>query len=321
MIAILKRLLTAIPLLIGITFISFMLMQWAPGDPSSMLMDPQIKPEDMAMIKANLGLDKPYLHQYLIWLRELVQGNFGYSYSTGQPVLRIIIERLPATLILSISSLLFILCITFPLGLISGYKKESWFDHSVTLISFIGLSIPTFWLGLVFILYFSLDLGILPSSGFHNPLLSHASLWVRTLDIAQHLCLPLFTIVIGGIAGLTRYHRFGIIKILKADYILAARARGISEKRLLFKHAFKNAALPIITILGLQLPGLISGSFVIEYIFAWPGMGQLGVSAVFARDYPVLMGTLFFSAILIIVGNLLADLAYSAIDPRIRKPS
>lgn len=317
----LRQFLARLPLLIGITFVSFVLMQWAPGDPSTMLMDPQIRPEDMASIKANLGLDKPIIVQYFIWLKELLTGNLGYSYSTGQPVLSMILERLPATLILSVASLVLIVLITFPLGLISGYRKGSWFDHVVTVLSFLGLSIPSFWLGLVFILFFALDLGWFPTSGYMNPQLVGAPLWERLGSILHHLFLPLLTILVGGIAGLTRYHRFGIIKILDEDYIRAARARGLSERRILFKHAFKNAALPIVTILGLQLPGLIGGSFVIEYIFAWPGMGQLGVAAVFSRDYPVLMGTLFFSAILIILGNLLADAAYAAIDPRIRRKS
>ena len=182
-----------------------------------------------------------------------------------------------------------------------------------------GLAIPTFWLGLMFILLFSLKLNWFPTAGFLDPTLLHTSFWQQALNITKHLMLPLLTILVGGIAGLTRYHRFGIITILHQDYIKAARARGISEKIILFKHAFKNAVLPIITILGLDLPGLISGSFIIEFIFSWPGMGQLGVSAVFARDYPILMGSIFFSAVLIILGNLLADLAYGWCDPRIRK--
>ena len=247
----------------------------------------------------------------------MLQGNFGYSFATGQPVLQTILERLPATLILSISSLLAILAITFPLGLYSGYKKDSKWDHAITFFSFFGMALPSFWLGLMLILFFSLQLDLLPTSGYIDPFIETHSIWIKIVSIAKHLTLPLLTIIIGGIAGLTRYHRFGMILILDQDYIKAARARGLSETRILFKHAFKNAALPIITLLGLQLPGLIGGSFVIEYIFAWPGLGQLGVSAVFARDYPVIMGTLVISSILIIIGNLLADLAYSAIDPRI----
>ncbi|RAP34196.1 peptide permease [Candidatus Marinamargulisbacteria bacterium SCGC AG-439-L15] len=314
-----KRLITSIPLLIGITLISFALMILAPGDPTSMLANPQITTEDMAQIRENLGLDKPVSQQYFIWLKNILTGNFGYSYSTGQPVLTSILDRLPATLILSISSLVIILLITFPLGLISGYKKDSKLDHTITILSFLGLSVPTFWLGLMLILGLSLKLNLFPTSGYLDPYLMESGFWKQAANITYHLCLPLLAIVVGGIAGLTRYHRFGIIMILDQDYIKAARARGISEKRILFKHAFKNATLPIITLLGLQLPGLISGSFIIEYIFAWPGMGQLGVNAIFARDYPIIMGTLVLSSILIILGNLLADISYQLVDPRIQE--
>lgn len=316
----LKRLLTFIPLLIGITLLSFTIMHLAPGDPTSIMMDPKIKAADMLTFKKNLGLDKPIYIQYLHWLTQLLKGNFGYSFLNGKPVLTIIGERLPATLILSISSLVLILLITFPLGIISGAKAGSRFDNLVTVLTFLGLSIPSFWLGLILILTFSLKLNIFPTSGYLDTSLINANIFVQVLNIFLHMTLPLITIVIGGLASLTQYHRFGIIKILRQDYIRAARARGLSESTILFKHAFKNALLPIITILGLSLPGLIGGSFVIEYIFAWPGMGQLGVNAVFSRDYPVLMGTLFFSTILIIIGNFAADIAYTYADPRINKP-
>lgn len=313
-----KRVLAAVPLLLGMTLIAFVIMQLAPGDPASMFIDPSMSLADVAQVKENLGLNQPVLLQYWHWLKNMLTGNFGYSYTTGKPVLLAIAERLPATLLLSFSSLICILLITFPLGLISGYKKDSTFDNVVTVLTFIGLSVPTFWLGLVFILFFSLKLDLFPTSGFLSPYLTDAPLWRQMLDVLHHLALPLATMVLGDLAGLTRYHRFGIISILHQEYIKAARARGVSEKVILFKHAFKNAALPIVTILGLSLPSMIGGAFVIEYIFGWPGMGQLGVQAVFARDYPILMGTLFFSSALIILGNLLADISYSLIDPRIR---
>jgi peptide/nickel transport system permease protein len=313
----LKRLLSSIPLIIGITFISFILINLAPGSPLNEWADPSLSIEDTQKIKTNLGLNDPIIIQYGRWLKEALKGNLGRSYSYSKPVTEMLKERMPATLLLSISSLILILGITLPLGLISGAKKDSFFDNFVLIFSFIGLSIPTFWLGLMLILGFSLRLNILPTSGFMDPQLSDATLWVQIIDISKHLALPLLTIVIGGLASLTRYHRFGIIKILSQDYILAAKARGISKTKLLFIHAFKNASIPIITILGLSLPGLIGGSFVIEYIFSWPGMGQLGISSIFSRDYPVIMGSIVFSSILIILGNLLADIAYTYADPRI----
>lgn len=314
-----NRLLSAIPLLLGITFLSFLMMHLAPGDPTLMYLDPNVSAQDLDQVKKNLGLDQPLLMQYFYWLKELGQGNLGYSYVTGKPVVEAILERLPATLILSIASLILILLITFPLGIICGYKKDTWVDDSITIFSFLGLSIPTFWLGLIFILIFSLQLNIFPTSGFLDPLLSDASFFKKASNIAYHMVLPLGTIIIGGIAGLIRYNRFSMIRILAQDYITSARARGLKESRILFKHALKNAMLPIITILGLDLPSLISGSFIIEYIFSWPGMGQLGVQAVFQRDYPILMATILFSSILIILGNLLADIGYAYVDPRISK--
>ena len=315
----LKRCLIGIPMLFGITLISFFIMKAAPGDPVIMMMDPSISLEDVQQIKENLGLDQSWFVQYTTWLGQLVRGNFGVSYVTGKPVLEAILERLPATLLLSLSSLILILCITFPLGILCGYKKDTWVDDGITLFSFLGLSIPTFWLGLMFILLGAYVLDWFPTSGFMDPLSYDAGVGVRMLSIGHHMFLPLLTIVVGGIAGLIRYNRFGIIKILAQDYIVAARARGLRERVVLFKHALKNCMLPIITILGLDLPSLISGSYIIEYIFSWPGMGQLGVQAVFQRDYPILMATILFSSVLIILGNILADVGYAAIDPRISR--
>ncbi|RAP31430.1 hypothetical protein DID78_01175 [Candidatus Marinamargulisbacteria bacterium SCGC AG-343-D04] len=314
-----KRFLVVVPMLLGVTLISFFIMKAAPGDPVSMYMDPSVSLEDMQQIRENLGFDLPVYKQYVLWLKELCLGNLGYSYVTGKPVFQAIVERLPATLLLSISSLVVILLITFPLGLICGYKKDTLVDDSITVFSFLGLSIPSFWLGLMFILLFSLTLDLFPTSGFMDPLLYDASIFQKAMNIGYHMFLPLLTIVVGGIAGLTRYNRFGVIKILAQDYIVAARARGISEFRLLFKHALKNIMLPIITILGLDLPSLIGGSYIIEYIFSWPGMGQLGVQAVFQRDYPILMATILFSSFLIIIGNMIADICYAYVDPRISR--
>ena len=315
----LKRIIMVIPLVLGITFVSFFIMQVSPGDPATMFMDPNSSPEDLEQLRRNFGLDQPISIQYYEWLKRLCVGDFGFSYVSGKSVLVLISERLPATLLLSIVSMIAVLVITFPLGLISGSRKGSWFDHWVTMGSFIGMSVPSFWMGLILILWLSLSWDIFPTSGYLDPSLTDAGWWEKMTNISHHMVLPLITTIVGSLAGLTRFHRFGIISILSKDYIKAARARGISEKRILYIHAFKNSALPIVTILGLQIPGLISGSFIIETIFAWPGLGQLGVTAVFARDYPVLMGTLFFSSILIIIGNLMADLGYHYIDPRISR--
>lgn len=314
---ILRRFLLFFPLVLGMCMVSFFIMKLAPGDPSQIFFDPNMSPQDMAMIRHNMGLDRPIYVQFYFWFKEVLHGNLGYSYVTGRPVLSMILERLPATLILTVSNLCVVLLLTLPLGLIAGYKKNTWVDHTITFFSFLGLALPTFWVGLMLILFFSLTLGWFPSSGYMDPLLTGASFFSQAKDIVWHLILPLMAGVIGDLAALIRYNRFSVINILSQDFIKAGRARGLSEKRLLFKHAFKNAALPLVTILGTSLSGLLSGGFVIEYIFSWPGMGQLGVASAFARDYPVMMGLLLFSSILIVLGNLIADIVYYYVDPRV----
>ena len=313
----LKRFLISLPTLWGISVLAFMLMHMAPGNPASLMLDPKLSIQDQQHLIHNLGLDQPLWKQYSQWLLQICQGNWGTSYVSGKPVLTAIAERMPATLILSISSLFFTLLLTLPLGLWAGYKKGRFFDKAFSILSLIGMAIPTFWLGLVCILIFSVKFNWLPTSGFLDPGMESASFIEKTSNISQHLVLPLVAILVGSMAGLTRYYRSETITVLSQDYIQAARARGFSERRILYKHVLKNALLPIVTILGLTLPELISGAFVIEYIFSWPGMGQLGISAVFSRDYPVLMGMLMMSSILIIAGNWLSDAAYRWVDPRV----
>lgn len=315
---ILKRLLFSVPLLLVITGLSFLLMNLAPGDPADMFLDPRASHQDILQLRHNLGLDQPVYIQYVKWLVRICQGDFGYSYVSSKPVLTAILERLPATLLLSISALICIVTFTFILGIISALKKGRFIDDLIMILTLVGLSVPAFWLGVMLIFMFAIQLNWFPTSGMQDPMLVSAPMFVRVMDVFRHLFLPLLTIVIGGMAGLTRYHRFGMIRILSEPYIIAVQARGVSQWRVVFLHAFKNAALPVITILGLSLPELIGGAFVIEYIFSWPGMGQLGVAAVFARDYPILMGSILFSSVLIIAGNFLADLAYAWSDPRIR---
>lgn len=314
-----RRLLISIPTLFGICLLSFLLMKLSPGDPTMIYKDPHVAVEDLQQIRENLGLNKPILIQFFSWFKETISGNLGYSFVSGEPVNQLILSRLGPTLLLSLASLIFILIITFFLGLYSGYKAYGIGDQIIMIVSFIGLSMPSFWIGILLILGFSEQLGMFPSSGYIDPSVVNANIFIRSINILQHMALPLLTIVIGGIAGLTRYNRYGIIDVMQQPFIIAARARQIPEKLILFKHAAKNALLPLITILGLQLPGLISGSFIIEFIFAWPGLGQLGVQAIFSRDYPVLMATILFSSILIIIGNLLSDVLYSYADPRIKK--
>ncbi|MFH1826712.1 MAG: ABC transporter permease [bacterium] len=315
---ILRRLLGLIPLLIGVSLISFFVMHLAPGDPTALFIDPNVNPEDLARIRVNFGLDKPVIVQYFYWLGNAVRGNFGTSYTSGQPVITEIMQRLPATLLLMISSFILTLLITIPLGVISAVKKGTWFDNAVTVLSFAGMATPSFWLGLMLMLLFSVQLGWLPAVGMYDAVAGHQSTFARLIDLIRHMILPLTTMTLLSLAGITRYQRAAMLEVLDQDYIRTARAKGLPERIVIFKHALRNALIPIVTIMGLSLPGLFGGAFIIETIFAWPGMGRLGVMAVFQRNYPMIMGIVVFSAVLIMLGNLLADLGYALVDPRIR---
>jgi peptide/nickel transport system permease protein len=292
------RLLQLIPLLIGISLVSFFVMHLAPGDPTALFIDPNVKPEELARVRVNWGLDQPIYVQYFLWLKNALLLDFGRSYTTGQPVVTEIAERLPYTLLLMIPSYLLTLLICIPLGVISAVKKNSWFDNVFTILSFAGMAIPTFWLGLMLMLVFSVQLRWLPAVG--------------------GIVLPLITMTIGSLAGLTRYQRAAMLEILSQDFIRTARAKGLPERVVIFKHALRNALIPIVTIIGLSLPDLFGGAFIVETIFAWPGMGRLGVQCIFQRNYPMIMGVVMFSAVLIVLGNLLADVGYALVDPRIR---
>ena len=315
---IIKRVISLIPLLLGISLISFIIMHLAPGDPTAMLTDPGIKPEELLRLRQNWGLDKPLIVQYFYWLWHAVRLDFGTAYMINRPVSLVIAERLPATLLLMGTSFAVTLLIAVPLGVLSAAKKKGWFDNSVTVISFAGMSIPSFWLALMLMLLFSVKLNLLPAGGMYDPSLRDPSFFQRILDVALHMVLPVATMVIVGLAGITRYVRASMLEALSQNYIKAARARGLFERTVIFKHALRNALLPLITLIGLSLPELFAGAFIVETIFAWPGMGRLGVAAIFSRNYPVIMGVVMFSAFLIVIGNLLADVCYALADPRIR---
>lgn len=315
---IVRRLLQLIPLLLGVSLLSFFVMHLAPGDPTSLFTDPNINPLELARIRANWGLDQPIIVQYFYWLKNVLRGDFGTSYLTGQPVISEILERLPATLLLMIPAYILTFLITIPLGVFSAIKKGSWFDNLVTIFTFIGMATPSFWLGLMLMLLFSVQLGWLPAVGMHDVLLQQNDIGHRTLDLLRHMVLPLTTMTLLSLAGLSRYQRAAMLEVLNQDYIRTARAKGLPGRVVIFKHALRNALIPIVTILGLSLPDLFGGAFIIETIFAWPGMGRLGVLAIFQRNYPLIMGIVVLSAVLIMLGNLLADIGYALVDPRVK---
>ena len=312
------RILQLGPLLIGISLVSFFIMHLAPGDPIALFVDPNIEPSELVRIRANFGLDQPLIVQYFKWLFNAVKLDFGQSYLTGQPVITEIWERMPNTLLLMVPSLFLMLIIAIPVGVVSAVKKNSWFDNLFTIISFSGMAIPSFWLGLMFMLIFSVWLKWFPSVGMVSFGMQETGYGMWLLDLIRHMILPVMTMTILSLSGITRYQRAAMLEVLNQDFIKVARAKGLPERVVIFKHALRNALIPTITILGLSLPGLFGGAFIIETIFAWPGMGRLGVQAIFARNYPVIMGIVMLSAFLIVMGNLLADIGYALVDPRIR---
>src|SRR5262247_1825201 len=318
----LRRLLLAIPLLIGITFISFLVIHLAPGEPvpgGEEDLSRQLPREVVEKIRELYGLDKPLHVQYWTWLTRVVRLDFGKSFQPdGRPVLTKIKERLPVTLFLNVVELIIIVALAVPIGVLSATRQYSTFDKVTTVFVFVGFATPDFWLALLLMILFGTQLGWLPISGLRSLNWEYMTFWRQQWDFLSHLILPILVATFGGLAGFSRYMRQSMLEVIRQDYIQSARAKGLSERAVIGKHALRNAMLPLVTILGLSLPGLIGGSVIVESIFAIPGMGQLMVQAVFERDYPVIMGNLVIVAVLTLVANLLADVAYGLVDPRIR---
>ena len=318
----LRRLLLAIPLLLGITIVSFLVLHLAPGDPAAVMIGGSEQPIDPEMYKQLVkvyNLDKPLWQQYWLWLSSLLRLDFGRSFSPhGRPVLSMIAERLPITLLLNIVEMLIIVATAIPIGALSATRQYSTFDKVTTIFVFVGFATPDFWLALLLMILFGVQLGWLPISGLRSLNWEYLSFWRQQADFLSHLALPVLVATFGGLAGFSRYMRQSMLEVIRQDYIQSARAKGLAERVVIGKHALRNALLPIVTILGLSLPTLIGGSVIVESVFAIPGMGQLMVQAAFERDYPVLMGNLVIVSTLTLVANLLADLAYSLVDPRIR---
>jgi peptide/nickel transport system permease protein len=318
----LRRLILAVPLLIGITLISFFVIHLAPGEPTDMgSTDPSIQSdrEVRERLTQMYGLDKPIHVQYWSWLTRLVRLDFGRSFSPdARPVLQKIGERLPITLLLNIIEMLIIVTLAIPIGVFSATRQYSKFDKITTIFVFVGFATPDFWLALMLMILFGVQLGWLPISGLRSPTWEYLSFWRQQWDFVGHLVLPIAVATFGGLAGFSRYMRQSMLEVVRQDYIQSARAKGLAEGVVIGKHALRNALLPIVTVLGLSLPGLIGGSIIVESIFAVPGMGQLMVQAVYERDYPVIMGNLVIVATLTLGANLIADLTYSLVDPRIR---
>jgi peptide/nickel transport system permease protein len=318
----LRRLVLAVPLLVGITFISFLVIHLAPGDPMELQtgeLSTEASAQARQMLRDLYGLDKPLPVQYGHWLSRIVRLDFGRSFAPdGRPVIAKISERLPVTLLLNIIELLVIIAFAIPIGVLSATRQYSLFDKVTTIFVFVGFATPDFWFALLLMILFGVQLGWLPISGLRSLNWEYLSGWRQQVDFISHLILPIGVATFGGLAGLSRYMRQSMLEVVRQEYIQSARAKGLAEGVVIRKHALRNALLPIVTVLALSLPGLIGGSVIVESIFAIPGMGQLMVQAVFTRDYPLVMGNLVVVATLTLVANLIADLSYGLIDPRIR---
>lgn len=317
----LKRTISMIPLLIGITLISFIVIQLAPGEPVAMetSLNPKVSAEAQEKLREYYGLDKPMHIQYIEWLKRLITLDFGQSFAPdNRPVIDKVLERLPITLWMNIIGLIVVLLLAIPIGIAAANKQDGLFDRSSTVLVFIGFAAPSFWVGLMCMIFFGVQLEWFPISGISSYGSEDWPFYQRLGDWAWHLTMPILIGVLGSIAGMSRYMRSSMLEVIKQDYIMAAKAKGVKQSKILYKHALKNALLPVITILGLSIPGLIGGSVIMESLFSIPGMGKLFFDGVMMRDYPLIMGILTFGAILTLLGNLIADIAYAAADPRIR---
>ena len=318
----LRRFLEAVPILFGIVTLIFLLLHMAPGDPATAYFNPNVSPEIIERMRENLGLDRPLHEQYVRWLRSFFTADFGYSFSQHRPVSDVLRDALPNTLYLSAVSLVLIFAFGCAVGTVQAVRQYSASDNILTFVSLFVYSMPGFWLGLMLILAFSSpampEALRLPISGVTSIDYEFMGPVQQLIDRARHLVLPSFALGIASAAGVARYMRGSMLEVIGQDYIRTARAKGLSERRVIFKHAVRNALIPIVSLLGLYLPVLFGGSVVIEVVFSWPGMGRALYNAILARDYPVVMAASFLFGVLVVVANLLADLLYAVVDPRIR---
>ncbi len=307
-----------IPVFLGILFILFFILEQAPGTPVSNMMIPKMTPEQKAELAQKLGLDIPWYERFVNWIGEALHGNLGYSINHKKPVVDVMKDYVGPTLLLSLASLVISIVLGIPAGVISATKQYSLTDNILTVVSFIGISIPSFFFGLLLLKNLAVDVQIFPLFGLKDPLLMSTNPVDKALDVAWHLVLPSIVLGLGSTASFMRYTRSSMLEVIKQDYIRTARAKGLKEKTVIYRHAFRNAVIPIITLLGFWIPALLSGAVVTETIFALPGLGKISVEATMTRNYPLILGINAMLAVLTLIGTLVADILYAIADPRIR---
>ena len=311
-----RRLLYTLITLFGISVISWVIITQAPGSPIALTLDPKVSPKIIEQMEKNYDLDKPVTQQYFLWLKRLFTGKL-YSFKDGRPVLDKIGERIWNTLLLNLIAVLIIFSLAIPLGIFSAKRQYTFMDNLGTFGAYLGISIPSFWLAYLLILG-TVKLFGYPVLGMRSFVTEEFTGFEPVMDRLWHLLLPSIILAIGGIAALSRYTRSSMLEVIRQDYIRTAKAKGLPEETVYYKHALRNALLPIITLFGFLIPGLIGGSIIIETVFAWPGIGRLAYQAVLSRDYPVVMTINTITAVLVLIGNFVADLLYGIADPRIR---
>ena len=315
------RLVQSLFLLVGVSMLTFAIIQLAPGGFAQMMGEsPDATAEDTARLTELWGLDQPVHIQYLRWAEQMVQGNFGDSLAQGRPISQMIGERLPATIFLNIIGLILIYVIALPIGIFSAVKQYSKFDHIMTFVAFLGQAMPAFFFAMLLIYYVGMRVEWIPLAGMATIGVEWGEVSFMTwfADRSRYIVMPLAVIVFGGLAGLVRFMRASMLDVIHQDYVRTARAKGLSERVVIFKHTVRNALLPIVTSLGFAFSGLLGGSVVIESIFAWPGVGLLAIQAIFTRDYPVIMAFNLIGSIMLVIGMLVADILYVVVDPRIK---
>ena len=309
---IVERVAFAVVMLLGVTMILFALMRLAPGGPEAVLVGGEFSPEAAAQVRERLGLDRPLATQYVAWVSAAARGDLGRSFKSGEPVATLIRERLGPTLHLTGGALVFALVVAIPLGVLAAVKRNSVWDTLASAVALFGVSFPSFWLGNMLILLFSEALHLLPPSG-----LSEYGREGDVLARLRHAILPTLTLGLIQMAAFMRFTRSSLLEVLRQDYVRTAHAKGLSAGRVVWRHGLRNALIPVVTVVGLSLPTLVGGAVLTETVFAWPGVGRLAVGAVFERDYPIIMGVNLLVGAVVIAANLLTDLAYGLVDPRI----
>jgi peptide/nickel transport system permease protein len=311
-----RRLLIAIPILFGVSVVTFLFANLAPGDPLSTLARPGegVRPSDLEGLRVRLGLDQPLYVRYVTWLVQVLQGNFGASFITDRPVTSILLTHIPNSLLLMATALVLSIGLGILLGIVSAFRQYSWVDRFITVMAFSGIAVPSYLLAIFVIYLFAVVLGLLPPSGMQSPAGAEDAL----LDRIRHLILPVAVLTFGNTAVFLRYTRNSVLEVMRQEYVTTAESKGLPRRVIRIRHILRNALLPVVTIVGLTLPNLITGALFVETIFSWPGIAKAAVDASLQRDYPVIMGVALVTSVAIVVSNLLADIAYAVVDPRIR---